>query len=77
LWNATESAFVERGVVSSVLHRSSDGRARWHAMREGEASGDLGRDLFAFSLLCGYQFAASCSCNAGERFAGFSGQGCR
>jgi hypothetical protein len=49
-----------------MLQRSDGGAM---ACEAGKASSDLGRDQFAFSLLCGYQFAASRSCNGGERFA--------
>jgi hypothetical protein len=53
-------------LLNPVLHRSDDAMARGH--ENGEACSDLGRDQFAFSLPCGYEFAVSRSCNTGERF---------
>jgi hypothetical protein len=66
--NATESAFVEWCAV--LAGAAPQQRLYWQdGMREWDARSDLSRDQFAFSLLCGYQFALSRSCNGSERFA--------
>jgi hypothetical protein len=61
----SEIAAVEATEILIAVKRSEPAR------ENGRSTAILRRDQFAFSLLCGYQFAVSRSCNTDDRFCAF------